>query len=82
MTAVATERFPDRRQREDVTGMLRGRPLHEEAVRLHEEHAEHARKLGDEATARKAEERAERARVRARLSPPSGPLIEWREAKG
>lgn len=51
--------------------MLRGRQLHEEAVRLHEEHAKHARKLGDEATARKAEQRAERARARGRLTPPS-----------
>jgi sRNA-binding protein len=51
--------------------VLRGRELHEEAVRLHEEHAEHARKLGDEPTAKKAEERAHRARERARLTPPA-----------
>ena len=56
--------------RAQLVVMLRGRQLHEEAVRLHEEHAEHARKLGDEATARKADERAERARERARLTPP------------
>lgn len=48
--------------------VLRSRELHEEAIRLHEEHAEHARALGDEATVRRAEERAERARVRALLS--------------
>jgi sRNA-binding protein len=56
--------------------VLRGRQLHEEAVRLHEEHAKHARKLGDEATAKKAEERAERARERARLTPPGPAIIE------
>ena len=56
--------------------MLRGRQLHEEAIRLHEEHAEHARKLGDEATAVKADARAERARQRALLTPPGPSIIE------
>ena len=48
--------------------VLRSRELHEEAVRLHEEDAEHARALGDEATVRRAEEPVERARERALLS--------------
>jgi hypothetical protein len=39
----------------------------EEAVRMHETHAAHARQAGDEATARRAEERAARARERLRL---------------
>jgi len=58
-----------------MPGMLRGRQLHEEEIRLHEEHAEHARKLGDEATARKAEARGGRARVRARVAPPTPSII-------
>jgi len=53
--------------------MLRGRQLDEEAIRLHEEHAEHARKLGD--TAGKAEERADRARKRAILTPQGRSII-------
>jgi hypothetical protein len=44
------------------------RELHEEAVRLHEEHARHARAKGDEETARHAEERAARARQRAQAT--------------
>jgi len=44
--------------------VLRGEELHLQAVRLHEEHAVHARQHGDEAMARLAEERAERARQR------------------
>jgi len=44
--------------------VLRGSKLHLRAVRLQEEHAEHAREHGNEAMAREAEERAERARQR------------------
>ena len=39
--------------------------VHEQAVRLHEEHARQCRERGDEKTARLADERAERARQRA-----------------
>jgi hypothetical protein len=39
----------------------------EEAVRMHETHADHARQAGDEATAYRAELRAARARERLRL---------------
>jgi sRNA-binding protein len=42
----------------------RGSELHQNAVRLQEEHARHAREHGDEAMARLADERAERARQR------------------
>src|SRR5262245_56663069 len=48
MTDVAMTCVLERRHREEMTGMLRGRQLHEERIRLHEEHAEHARRLGDE----------------------------------
>jgi hypothetical protein len=39
----------------------------EEAVRLHETHAEHARQLGDEVMAFRAHVRAARARERLRI---------------
>jgi hypothetical protein len=39
--------------------------VHEEAVRLHEEHAQHCRDKGLEQTARLADERAQQARRRA-----------------
>jgi hypothetical protein len=45
--------------------MRYGHQFYEEAIRLHEEHARHARQLGDEAMARRADERAVRARWRA-----------------
>jgi hypothetical protein len=43
---------------------LGAREVHEEAVRLQEEHAAHERKLGNEAGARHAEDLADRARLR------------------
>jgi len=46
------------------------RNLHEAAARFHELHARHAREWGDEAIARRAEQRAQRAWERARLSQP------------
>lgn len=46
--------------------MTYGRELHEEAIRLQEEHARHARERGDEELATLAEQRAERARERLR----------------
>jgi sRNA-binding protein len=53
--------------------VLRGSELHLRAVRLQEEHAQHARERGDEAMAREAEERAERARQRFLWS------LEWEQ---
>ena len=50
--------------------MESARQVHEEAILLHEAHARHARAHGDETTARRADERAERARERLRLMPP------------
>ena len=47
--------------------MERGLELHEAAVRLQEKHAEHARKLGNPEMARRAADRAERAKARADL---------------
>ena len=44
--------------------MTHARELHEEAIRLQEEHARHAREKGDEEIVKLAEERAERARER------------------
>jgi hypothetical protein len=42
------------------------REVHQEAVRLQEEHAAHERRLGNEASARRADDRADRARERLR----------------
>ena len=42
------------------------RDVHQRAVRLQEEHAAHERLLGNEAGARQADARAERARERLR----------------
>jgi hypothetical protein len=47
-------------------GPLGAREVHEEAVRLQEEHAAHERELGNEASALRAEDLAERARSRLR----------------
>jgi hypothetical protein len=46
--------------------MERGVALYEAAVRLQEEHAQHARELGYEEMARRAEDRAKRAEDRER----------------
>ena len=54
------------RNRADTqVSMERGFALYEAAVRLHEKHALHARKLGYEDMARRAELRAKRATARA-----------------
>jgi len=45
--------------------MEHGLELYEAAVRLHEKHAQHARKLGFEEMARRAELRATAAKARA-----------------
>jgi len=45
--------------------MKHGLDLYEEAVRLQEKHAQHARELGYEEVARRAEGRARRAKARA-----------------
>ena len=45
---------------------LSAREVHEQAVQLQEEHAAHERKLGNEASARQADDLAERARQRLR----------------
>jgi hypothetical protein len=42
------------------------RNVHEQAVRLQEEHAAHERQNGNEASARRADDRAKRARERLR----------------
>jgi hypothetical protein len=42
------------------------REVHEDAVRLQEEHAAHERRLGNEAGARRADDRADRVRERLR----------------
>ena len=47
--------------------MKHGLELYEEATRLHEEHARHAREHGREDIAKRAERRAENARIRAAL---------------
>ena len=43
---------------------LNAREIHEEAVRLQEEHAAHERGLGHEASAQRADDLADRARER------------------
>ena len=45
--------------------MDHGLELYEAAVRLHERHARHARRLGHEDVAKRAELRASRAKARA-----------------
>jgi len=47
---------------------------------MHEAYAERARELGDDGLAKRAEERAERARERLRLALPSAPGNEWNDA--
>jgi hypothetical protein len=49
---------------------------------VQEEHAQHAREKGDEATALRAAERAERARERAKHTPPGRPVIPWMRCEG
>jgi hypothetical protein len=44
-----------------------GIELFEEAARLHDVHAQHVREHGREDMARRAEQRAERARIRAQF---------------
>jgi hypothetical protein len=49
---------------DDGRRALTAREVHEQAVELHEEHAAHERKLGNEVSARHAEDLADRARLR------------------
>jgi hypothetical protein len=49
------------------------REVHEQAVQLQKEHAAHERRLGNEASARRADDLADRARGRLRRLEARGP---------